>query len=290
MQKIIKINDLYINLTYQFNEYFKDTFLKYEVNEYPQDIINMTVLVKNEIVLSFEDKKIFRNNNQIIYETSHDKYIVTYLNDFSEIKHVIHYSLDYKNIEIILNNKIGNKLSEYEYVLTGMMFLELAVHNNYLPLHASAFSVGKYTILLSAPSGIGKSTQTRFFKETYKDIILINEDKPLLKLIDGHFYVVGTPWSGKDVINSNVIKKVDGIFFLNQADELNIVSLSEHDKIRHIFKNIQRPVYQDLVEPLTKMINLLINSVNISMFNCINDKESAQFLYNYLEVIDENKV
>lgn len=289
MHKILKINDIYISFNYQFDDYFTNNLDKYEVSIYPNDIIKMSVIVSSDIALDINYEKKYANKNQIIYESQKEKYIVTYINDFSDIKHIIYFSLDYKNIQITLNKKIDKKLAEYEYVLSGMMFLELALYNNYLPIHASAFTVNNYTVLLSAPSGVGKSTQTNFFKKIYPDITLINEDKPLLKLIDGECYVIGSPWSGKDAINANVIKKVDAIFFLNQANELKIVSLDDKEKIRLIFKNIQRPVYQDLIDQLSLIINNLIKNVNIYQFNNINNSESAKFLIEFMEGINENK-
>lgn len=289
MNKIIKINDICIDFTYQFDDYFSDTLNKYEINSPIEGYSTMRVSLKDDIKLNLEDYKSVKIKNQIIYESNQDKYIITYINDSSEIKHIIYYQLNYKNIVITLNNKIGKRLAEYEYVLTGMMFLEMALYNNYLPVHASAFTVNDYTILLSAPSGVGKSTQTNYFKEVYDNIILINEDKPLLKIINGECYVIGSPWSGKDVINSNIIKKVDGIFFLNQADKLEIINLDSSQKVRLIFKNIQRPIYQELIGPLSKQIDDLIKKVNIYQFDCVNNISSSKFLYNYMEEINENK-
>lgn len=290
MHKFIKIDEVYIKFNYQFDDYFSNSIDKYVTNDQVDDFINMSVKIKRDLDFNSLIPLSYKTKNQLIYETNNEKYIVTYIEDFSEVKHIIYYTLDYKTIEIYLNDKIGKRLAEFEYVLTGMMFLELAVYNKYLPIHASAFSVGSYTILLSAPSGIGKSTQTRFMKEMFDNVSIINEDKPLLKIIGNECYVLGSIWSGKDVINDNVKRKVDAIFFINQSDKLDIVNLDNSSKIKHIFKNIQRPVYQDIVSDLSSLIDDLINKCPIYMFNCINDVSSAKYLYDFLEGLDENKI
>jgi len=164
-----------------------------------------------------------------------------------------------------------------------MLFFDIAIINNYLPVHASAINYQNLTFLLSGPSKTGKSTQTNYFLTKYPESIVINEDKPILYLKDNCFYVLGTPWSGKDVINMNLEKPLDYLFFINQAKENKVVQLDKKAKIKQIFKNIHRPSEEQLVDNLTSIVERLIEEVKIYQFDCVNDLSSAWFLKSFME-------
>ncbi len=85
-------------------------------------------------------------------------------------------------------------------------------------LHASAVVRDGKAYLFSGHSGIGKSTHTRLWIDTFGgDTRVINDDKPALRCIDGVWYAYGTPWCGKDGINLNEKAPLAGICFLKQA-------------------------------------------------------------------------
>lgn len=288
MHKYLKIHDMYIEFIYQFNDYFKDTIDVYQTESIHQNFYQIVVYVEDHISLpnEFIDHHIM--NNRKVYETQNGKYIVTFANNH-DIKHMIYHTNDYRTIRIILNSKLSKRLAEYEYALSGIMFLELAIKQGYLPVHASALTVDKYTLLLSGPSQTGKSTQTRFLQSSFANTQIINEDKPLLFIRDQVCFVTGSPWSGKDVINSNTTKEVQALFFIHQSESLAIKELSEKEKMNHIFKNTQRPFYEDLVETIAETIQNVIPNLDIYQFDCINDNLSATFLYQFMEDHYENK-
>lgn len=134
-----------------------------------------------------------------MYQTLQEILIVTFAEDEKNIKHLIRHATDYRTIDILLNKRIGARLAEYEYALSGIIFLELAIHHGYVPLHASAFTIGQHTILLSGPSQTGKSTQTRYFKELNKQFEIINEDEKVVGMIQLRHHIdhpVLSTWGG----------------------------------------------------------------------------------------------
>ena len=72
-------------------------------------------------------------------------------------------------------------------------------------MHGSALSFDGNGILFLADSGVGKSTHAKFWQKTFGDrIVMINDDKPLIKINDDGVFIYGTPWSGKYGINTNI--------------------------------------------------------------------------------------
>lgn len=107
---------------------------------------------------------------------------------------------------------------------------ELLLEKDIVLFHCSAIEIDGKAYLFTAPSGTGKSTHTRLWREFFGDkVIMINDDKPLLKISDEEIRVYGTPYGGKDGLQTNTSAPVAGIIILHQADKnvIQRVSASE---------------------------------------------------------------
>lgn len=133
------------------------------------------------------------------------------------------------DITVVLKEEILNYLiekypnltrDELEYLATGTLFhYKLAAFNGVM-LHSSCIMYNGMGYLFSADSGTGKSTHTGLWKDVFgDDVIYINDDKPIIRLVDGEYRVFGTPWSGKTDLNNNVSAPVGAIVFLHRSDE-----------------------------------------------------------------------
>lgn len=72
-------------------------------------------------------------------------------------------------------------------------------------LHASALSYKGNAYLFTGLSGIGKSTHSRLWREAFRDeVIMINDDRPYLKLDNDTVYAYSHPQSGKHNIYTNI--------------------------------------------------------------------------------------
>lgn len=131
------------------------------------------------------------------------------------------------SVEIVLDGSkmrpdIWKKLSVEDnyYLDSGFYFYQQLLRHDGMMLHASAVVVDGYAYLFSGPCGMGKSTHTAMYKKTFPDAVIINDDKPALRRIDGIWYAFGTPWCGKDGINVNTSAPLGGICFLHRGDTL----------------------------------------------------------------------
>ena len=93
---------------------------------------------------------------------------------------------------------------------------ERLLEHNIVLFHGSVVAVDGEGYLFTAKSGTGKSTHVRLWMESFKErAVIINDDKPALRLMEDGWYAYGTPWCGKDGININLKAPVAGICFLN---------------------------------------------------------------------------
>lgn len=66
-------------------------------------------------------------------------------------------------------------------------------------------------------SGTGKSTHSRLWLNNIDGSVLLNDDNPVIRLVDGMPYVFGTPWSGKTPCYKNEAVPLKAIVRLSQA-------------------------------------------------------------------------
>ena len=111
--------------------------------------------------------------------------------------------------------------------------------------------------LFSANSGTGKSTHTekwcRLFGATY-----LNDDKPVLRYINGLWMAYGTPWSGKHDLSSPVGVPLGGIAFLERGDENRICPMGANQAVpRLLHQSLWRLSQQQMEAQLTLMDKLV---------------------------------
>ena len=281
MKKQLKIGSIYLDFTYSYSDYFKDALNQYETLYDNKDKYFLEVLVVDSLI---EKTKLnsFVYKNRIKYSDDLETTIVTRFPN-GNLKHIITYSNDFRFIRIELSCDLGKRLAEYEYVLSGMMFFEIALRNKYLPIHASAIKVKNQAILFSGPSKSGKSTQTKYFLSVDNDLEIINEDKPLIKIINNEAFVFGSPWSGKDVLNKNIKVRLRGIFFLNKKIFTSIIKVDDVDRIKVLMKNVHRPGDEVNINNMVEVLNNIIDTTNLYVYNCENNINSSLALKKFLE-------
>ena len=92
-----------------------------------------------------------------------------------------------------------------------------------LLLHGSAIAVDGQGYLLAARSGTGKSTHTRLWRQVLGDrAIMINDDKPFLRVTPQGVMICGAPWSGKHGLDTNITVPLRGICLLERCSENRI--------------------------------------------------------------------
>ena len=107
---------------------------------------------------------------------------------------------------------------------------EALVQRDVLLMHGSTVAVDGRAYLFTAPCGTGKSTHTRLWREVFGDrAVMVNDDKPFLKLTGDAVLACGSPWTGKHGIGTNVCVPLGGICILSRGRE-NLIRPAEQDK------------------------------------------------------------
>ena len=116
-------------------------------------------------------------------------------------------------------------LSHQQFVLgnaTMIAYAYATADKKTVLMHASVVSLEGRGYLMTAPSGTGKSTHTRLWRQCFDQCELVNDDNPVVRIEQGKAIVYGSPWSGKTPCYRNVCHPVGAYVRLFQEPENNI--------------------------------------------------------------------
>ena len=169
---------------------------------------------------------------------------------------------------------------ESEYIITGFRFYEGLIDYEGLMLHASCVVYKDNAYLFSADSGVGKSTHTRLWQELFGDeAIILNDDKPAIRIVGDTAYAYGTPWSGKNGLNANIKAPIKGICFIHQSHENHIQKVEPKKVLVSLLKQTLRPVNPEKSNKMLDNVEKLIETVSMYEMGCNTDIDAARVAY-----------
>ena len=171
-------------------------------------------------------------------------------------------------------------LEQCEYIYAGSQFYNKLINLGGFLLHASAVVVDNKAYLFSADSGTGKSTHTKLWQKCFGDkALIINDDKPAIKIENGICYAYGTPFSGKTDENLNMRVPLQAICFLERGKDNSIDLIPTKDALPLILKQTIFPKKQDTINHFFDMLDVVLTKTPIYQMKCNISKEAALMAY-----------
>ncbi len=171
---------------------------------------------------------------------------------------------------------------EVEYMWSGAEFCTKLLKFDGFMLHASGVVYQDRAYLFSAPSGTGKSTHTTIWRKTFGEdkTYIINDDKPVIRMVDGKVLVFGTPWSGKTDQNKNKSVPLQGICFIERSDDNRIEVMPVREAVHRILDQTIRPTDSGEMTKLLELLDRLLKNVKVYKLYCNMENEAAIVAYN----------
>lgn len=175
--------------------------------------------------------------------------------------------------------------NDCEYCDFGATFNRELLNYGGIMLHSSAVAVDGYAYLFSAPCGMGKSTHTQMWQELLgkNKAVIINDDKPVIRKIDGEYLAFGTPFSGKHDISINKGFPIKAICFVCRGDENSIKKLETQNAVTPFLNQTIKPRSIDRYDKLLDIVDDLLNTIPCYQLHCKADVEAAELAYNTMK-------
>lgn len=143
-------------------------------------------------------------------------------------------------------------------------------------MHASVIRCDGKGYLMTAPSGTGKSTHTRLWYDNIPGCDLMNDDNPVVRVIDGQAIIFGSPWSGKTRCYRNIQAPIGGIVRIQQRPENTIRKLSPVEAFCNLLPAMSNMKWDERVyNGVCDGISELIRLVGMYELGCLPNAEAA---------------
>lgn len=168
----------------------------------------------------------------------------------------------------------------YEAASVQRKIAERFFEYNILLFHGSVVALDGKAFLFTAKSGTGKSTHTRFWREVFGSrAVMINDDKPFLKINEDGVIVYGSPWNGKHRIGSNTSAPLKAICILERGTENHISEISAKEALPMLLQQSHRPMQMNMMPHYLDLIDQLSQKVRFYRLSCTMDPQAAVVAY-----------
>lgn len=190
-------------------------------------------------------------------------------------------------------NLILDMVDRYRYNPITLLAVEnILIRFNTILLHSCHIKYGGKSILFTAPSGVGKSTQGALW-EKYLGAEVINGDRTAIRRKEGVWLSYGVPMCGTSGIHLNKKVELGAIIILEQAEANRIIELPPWEKFKRLYSQTHvYPWKQDFVREVICIVEKLVSEIPIYLYQCTKEPEAAYELRLFLEgkgVFDEQK-
>ena len=150
-----------------------------------------------------------------------------------------------------------------------------------IAIHSSVIVKDHQAVLCLGESGTGKSTHTRLWRENIEEARLLNDDSPIIRMIDGKCIVYGSPWSGKTPCYVNKCVPARALMRLSQAPYNKIHRLPALSAIGAILPSCPPAFAYDnaLQDYICNTVSDIISCTPVYHLECLPDAAAAELSY-----------
>ncbi len=181
----------------------------------------------------------------------------------------------------ILEEDCGREMPDYAESLAVYRKIaeEILLHDGFL-MHGVVIEAHGKGIAFLARSGVGKSTHARLWQNMLgEDMRVINGDKPLIRFIDGQPYAYGTPWAGKEGLQTNARAPLSAVCFLSRGEENVVFPMQKEEVLLSLLPQIYIPKDGEGMGLCLEMLDKLIASTDFYKVRCNMEPEAAAVCY-----------
>ncbi|MBE6976795.1 MAG: hypothetical protein E7439_06350 [Ruminococcaceae bacterium] len=157
---------------------------------------------------------------------------------------------------------------------------EFLFDHNTIVFHGSVVAVDGQGYLFTAKSGTGKSTHTGFWRQIFGDrAVMVNDDKPFLRITDSGVLVCGSPWNGKHGLGNNICVPLKAICVLERGEENEVMPVDGKELLYFLLQQSNRPLNPQKMPKYMDLISELSGKTSFYRMKCNLDPDAARVAF-----------
>lgn len=151
-----------------------------------------------------------------------------------------------------------------------------------IAIHSSCIVADGKAVIFLGESGTGKSTHTRLWRENIPQTALLNDDSPIIRVIDGKIWVYGSPWSGKTPCYKQERYPLAACVRLSQAPYNKMTKLDVIKGYAALHPSCPPEFAYDecLYKHISSTLGTILKSVPVYHLECLPDAAAAWLSHN----------
>lgn len=147
-------------------------------------------------------------------------------------------------------------------------------------VHSSCIVYERQAVLFLGESGTGKSTHTRLWREHIAGSELLNDDSPVVRVVQGRVCVYGSPWSGKTPCYKTASYPLAGCVRLSQASFNEIRRLDTLRSYAALHPSFPPEFAYDayLYDRMSALLSVMVREVPVYHLKCLPDRAAAELV------------
>lgn len=216
-----------------------------------------------------------------VYKINEYKYLWVLKNNQLKNQIIYSISIDWKEIEILYDKTRSEGTLAFNYL--GNIFAYSILNYGGIMLHGVIMEHKGKGIIISASSGIGKTTHARMWRD-YKDALILNGDRALCRKRDGKWYAYGSPWCGSsgEYINRKV--PIAAIVLLERGEINEVEKISPFEGALGLIPRAFAPTWEEnLMCKALDTIDDIVKDIPVLKLKCRPDLEAVEVLEKAIE-------
>ncbi len=220
-------------------------------------------------------------NNYGVFQLPGGGYLIEMSNPEGELCGILHADKEFEHCTTAL---FREGFVNRNFALNNAMMMAYAfaaADEQTVLLHASVIRKDGKGYLMTAPSGTGKSTHTFLWYKNIPGCDLMNDDNPVVRVVEGTPIIYGTPWSGKTPCYRNIQAPVGALVRIQQRKKNEIRQMRPVEALATLLPAAScmkwdERIYLNICDTLTA----IIGKVGVYELGCLPDAEAAWLCYN----------
>lgn len=149
-----------------------------------------------------------------------------------------------------------------------------------LLIHASLVRKDGWGYPFIAESGTGKSTHVGLWLKHIPGCDMMNDDNPIVRIIDGQPYIYGGPWSGKTPCYRNVKAPLGAVTRIDRAKQNSIDRIAPVEAFISVLQSCSSMKWdQEIYDNICNTVTKIVETTPVYTLHCLPDEEAAQLCY-----------
>lgn len=159
-----------------------------------------------------------------------------------------------------------------------------AAYHDTLLIHASVIRHNGKAYAFTAKSGTGKSTQVANWLRNIEGCDMMNDDNPIIRMIDGKPILYGSPWSGKTPCYRNVMADLGAVLLIERDKRNHVTPMEPLTAFTTLLGACSSMKWDmDIYQNICTTVSQFVENIKVVTLHCLPDAESALVCCKYLE-------